>query len=66
MDQHHYLSQQAALARQWLATQEVIRRLIEAGQATPGQLAVVFEVLEAIERDRQDLDARHYQVSIRA
>ena len=61
MDQCHYVCQQAALARQWLATQEVIRRLTQTGQATPEQLGVVYEVLDALDRDLQHLDARHYQ-----
>ena len=63
MDPFQYLCQQAVLTRQWLATQEVIRRLTEGGQATPEQLGVLFEVLDALERDLQSLDARHDQAS---
>jgi hypothetical protein len=57
MDQRQYLRQKAVLSRQWLATQAVIRRLIQGGQATPEHLGVVYEVLDAIERAIQDLDA---------
>ena len=63
MDQCQYLCQQAALTRQWLATQEVIRRLTQTDPDTSAQLAILYEVLDAIERDLQQLDARHFPVS---
>ena len=53
MHPYHSLCQQAVWTRQWLATQDVIRRLIHAGQGTPAQLGVLFEVLAALERDLQ-------------
>ena len=65
MKQLYYLCQQAALSRQWLATQEVISRLTRIGQATPEQLGVVYEVLDAIERDLQHLEARYSQTPTR-
>ena len=61
MDQRQYLCQKAVLSRQWLATHEVIRCLTQAGQGTPEHLAVVYEVLDAIERDLQHLEAKHYR-----
>src|SRR5215831_12595212 len=63
MNQYHSLCQQAVLTRQWLATQDVIRRLTHAGQGTPEQLGVLFEVLDALERALQHQAARHDQAS---
>jgi hypothetical protein len=59
MNPCYSLCQQAVLTRQWLATQDVIRRLTQAGQGPPEQLGVLFEVLDALERDLQHQAARY-------